>query len=266
MKKVIYTCITGEYDDACAHTYLGADWDYIMFTDNQYLLSKHQYMHWKIRNLEYKKLSNVKNARWHKINAHKILPDYDYSLWVDGNIVIQSEKFFDRIDALIKNNIMISVPLHPVRNCIYSEAKTIKALRIDNKNTVNREMLKLRISHYPKNNGLNETCIILRSHNNKKIVCLQKKWWNMVKNYSKRDQLSYNWATWKSKIKTCPMFETPGQHRNSPELLFIHKPSHNQTPSENFNTWTAPYWFIRICCMFIPHTKSKQDFSKKHCA
>lgn len=266
MKKVIYTCITGEYDDACAHTYMNSDWDYIMFTDNQYLLSMPRYMHWEIRPLRFNKMSNVKNARWHKINADILFPEYDYSLWVDGNIVIQSGDFFKRIKTLIDSDINISVPLHPVRNCIFDEAQTIMDLRIDNKNTVNREMRKLRYWHYPKNNGLNETCIILRKHNNKKIKRAQKRWWHMVKNYSKRDQLSYNWAMWRSKINTVPMYNACGEHRNSEELMFVHKRSHNQNPAVNFDTWTIPYWIAKIVCIAIPHTKDKQRFIQQHCA
>lgn len=266
MKKVIYTCITGEYDDACAHTYLGDDWDYVMFTDNQYLLGMKRYMHWGIRPLQFNKMNNVKNARWHKINAHVLFPEYDYSLWVDGNIVIQSKKFFERINSLIKKNVKISVPLHPVRNCIYDEAKIIKDLKIDNKNTVNREMCRMRRLHYPRQNGLNETCIILRQHNNNKIIYAQKKWWKMVKNYSKRDQLSFNWAMWDNKINIMPMYDTSGEHRKSPEILFVHKRSHNQNPSEHFDTWTIPYRLALLICIFIPHTKDKLNFIKKHCA
>ena len=266
MKKVIYTCITGEYDDACAHTYLDDSWDYVMFTDNQYLLTMPRYMHWEIRPLQFNKMSNVKNARWHKINAHIIFPEYNYSLWIDANIVIQSGDFFERINGIINSDVNISVPLHPLRNCIYDEAKTIKDLKIDNKNTVNREMQKLHCWHYPKDNGLNETCIMLRQHNNKKIKRAQKRWWYMVKNYSKRDQLSYNWAMWRGGIKTMPMYSRPGEHRKSHELLFVHKRSHNQNPAENFDTWTIPYWMAKICKFMILHTKDKEDFLKKHCA
>lgn len=266
MRKVIYTCITGEYDDACAHTYLNDDWDYVMFTDNQYLLGMERYKHWEIRPLTFDKMNNVKNARWHKINAHILFPEYDYSLWIDGNIVIQSCDFFERINTLINSGIIIAVPLHPVRNCIFDEAQTIKDLRIDNKNTVNREIRKLHCWHYPKSNGLNETCIMLRKHNDKDIRHAQKRWWHMVKNYSKRDQLSYNWAMWRGGINTVPMYNLPGQHRNSCELLFVHKRTHNQNPAKNFDDWTIPYWMVKIVCFVIPHTKDKQRFIEQHCA
>ena len=264
MKKVIYTCITGEYDDVCAHVFVDDTWEYVMFTDNQYLLGMRRYMHWDIRPLEYKKQTNMKNARWHKINPHKLFPEYDYSLWIDGNIVVMKPEFFKRINCFIDNGARLVVPLHPVRTCIYDEAKTIKELKIDNKNTVNQEMFWLRLSRYPKTQGLNETCLMLRKHNDKKIRRIGKRWWRMVKNFSKRDQLAYNWAVWMQKEKTQPMFDFAGEHRNSDELLFVHKKSHNQNPSENFDNWVIPRWLTQAICIFITSSKGKQKFMKNH--
>lgn len=264
MKKVIYTCITGEYDDACAHVYVDDTWDYVMFTDNKYLLGMQKYMHWEIRPLGYNKLTNVKNARWHKINAHILFPEHDISLWVDGNIVIMKPDFFLRLDRLIGQENLICIPKHPERTCIYDEAQKIKDLKIDNKNTVDQEMRVLRICRYPRNNGLNETCIILRRHNSKKIKRMQQKWWRMVKKYSKRDQLSYNWVASRCGIKTQPMFDIPGEHRRCDELLFVHKHSHNQNPSENFDTWVTARWIACAMAFFIPHSTAKQIFIEKH--
>ena len=264
IKKVIYTCITGAYDDACAHVYVDNTWEYVMFTDNPYLLGMDRYMHWDIRPLQYNKLTNVKNARWHKINAHKLFPEHDISLWIDGNIVIMNSDFFQRINKLIKRGDIICIPPHPERRCIYDEAEKIKELKIDNKNTVNQEMRRLRLTRYPPNNGLNETCIMLRRHNHITIKRMQQKWWRMVQNYSKRDQLSYNWVAWRCKIKTTPLFETPGEHRQCKELLFVHKRSHNQNPTDNFNTWVAPRWIVHGMAVFILHSADKKDFINRH--
>lgn len=263
-KKVIYTCITGQYDDACAHVWVDDSWEYVMFTDNPYLLTMPRYMHWEIRPLKYNKLTNVKNARWHKINAHELFPEHDFSLWIDGNIVIMNKEFFARLNSLIGKNQKLSVPLHPVRNCIYDEAETIKNLKIDNKNTVNQEMRILKMFRYPKNAGLNETCLMLRQHNDKKIKRAQKMWWKMVKKFSKRDQLSYNWAMWRNKLKTSPMFQTPGEHRRTPELMFVHSRTHNQNPSENWDAWVVPRWCAKGLSFFIMHSKNKKDFITKH--
>ena len=264
LKKVIYTCITGEYDDACAHIFVDNTWDYVMFTDNKYLLSMPQYMHWEIRPLQFNKLTNVKNARWHKINAHKLFPNHDISLWIDGNIVIMKPDFFTRINHFIDSGNKIIIPKHPERTCIYDEAEKIKELKIDNKNTVNQEMRILRFTQYPRNNGLNETCIMLRRHNDVQIKRMQNKWWRMVKKYSKRDQLAYNWAAWRYEIQTVSLYNKLGEHRNSDELLFVHKRSHNQNLTTYWDTWVAPRWLVCLITLFIPHSAEKKEFIKKH--
>ncbi len=38
--RVIYTCITGGYDNLIEHTYQNLNWDYICFCDNEELLKK----------------------------------------------------------------------------------------------------------------------------------------------------------------------------------------------------------------------------------
>lgn len=264
IKKVIYTCITGEYDDACAHVYVDDTWQYVMFTDNQYLLSMDKYTHWTIRPLQYNESTNVKNARWHKINADLLFPEYDISLWIDGNIVIMRPEFFERLEKFIRRGDKICIPPHPERRCIFDEAEKIKELKIDNKNTVNQEMRRLKFSGYPRGNGLNETCVMLRRHNDTQIKRVQRKWWRMVRDYSKRDQLSYNWAAWKCGVQTTPMFDTPGEHRQCDELLFVHKRSHNQNPSHNFEAWVGPRWLVCGLAFWIPHSADKKEFIKKH--
>ena len=79
MKKVLYSCITGGYDNIPVHKYVAPDWDYVLFTDNENLIKLGKYEHWNIKPLVFNKLTNVKNSRWHKVNAHILFPEYDYS-------------------------------------------------------------------------------------------------------------------------------------------------------------------------------------------
>lgn len=64
--KVIYTCLTGNYDNLINHYYINPDWDYICFTDNENLLKSSENGIWQIRKLIYSKLSPSLNNRWHK--------------------------------------------------------------------------------------------------------------------------------------------------------------------------------------------------------
>ncbi len=228
MKKVIYTCITGGYDEVPIHKYVAQDWDYILFTDNSDLISQGYIAHWIVKPLKFNKLTNVKNARWHKINTHKLFPKYDYSLWLDANIIVNSKKFIDLFDKLITEKCLIASPNHPKRKCIYQEAEVIKELNIDIPKTVDAEMQVLKKHKYPKDNGLTETNILFRNHN--KIKPMLNLWWNMLEEYSKRDQLSFNYSLWVNNIDIMQIYtnkEGFGIHRLANELTFTHSKNHD---------------------------------------
>lgn len=226
MKKVVYTCITGNYDDVPEYKYIDKTWDYFLFTDNPELLKQKKIKHWNIKPLVYNKLDNVRNARWHKVNTHILFPDYNYSLWLDANISINTKNVFEKCKQYIKDDIFLAVPLHPERNCIYAEAEIIKQLSIDYPRKVNKEMRFLQKNNYPQNNGLSETCIIFRQHN--KIQPMLDLWWKMIKKYSKRDQLSFNFVAWRYNIKITPLYNQAGEHRTNKDFIFSYKAAHNQ--------------------------------------
>ena len=260
-KKVCYTCITGGYDGIPVHHHIDDTWDYVLFTDNPDLIAAGKFEHWTVRPLAFSGSTNVKNARWHKINAHILFPEYDISLWMDGNISIAGRNIYDIVDKLVQDDIMVAVPLHPSRTCIYDEARVIKKLHIDIPKTVNREMRYLRQMGYPKNNGLSETNIMFRRHNQiKEVLDL---WWQMVRDYSKRDQLSYNYATWKYGVVTHPLYPTPGAHRMNGDFILRYATTHNQDKVKH-RCVIYPRWLGTIICVFIPSRKNRDRFKRKH--
>ncbi len=207
--KVIYTCISGDYIDLFEHRYQDLSWDYIAFTDNKELLDKKTFGHWQILPLPLSNLEDTKNARYVKIAAHEHLKNYTYSVWVDGNIDILTHVLFDRFEELIKNDTLIAISQHNERDCIYDEAIVCKNHVKDNAETIDRHMQVLIDAHYPRHNGLFNTATIFRKHNEEKCIQLMDMWWYMVKNYSRRDQLSLCYCAWKQGITIEKYFSTP---------------------------------------------------------
>lgn len=227
MKKfVCYTCCTGGYDDILQHTVVHPDWDYIFFTDNPDLIRQKKVGHWQIRPLVFDKLTNVKNARWHKVNAHILFPEYTASLWLDANLKINSNNVFKKVDHMIEQDTLICVPLHPERHCIYDEAKAIIELRIDYSKIVNQQMKVLKKEKYPAGNGLHETGILFRQHN--KIASALNLWWQMIQRYSKRDQLSFDFAMWKNQITVLPFYSNGKDHHLNGDFVFQSGKKHDQ--------------------------------------
>lgn len=194
-KKAIYTCITGGYDSLLEPKYITDDFDYICFTDNNKLTSDV----WQIRLLpkETEGLSQVKKQRYVKINAHKVLNEYDLSIWVDGNVEIKSN-LNDFVNNTLTDDCSVYVPKHPSRNCIYAEAKVCISMKKDTKENIQPQIDRYKEEGFPVNYGLLQSNIMLRKHNDKDCIRLMECWFEEVKNGSHRDQLSFNYALWKN--------------------------------------------------------------------
>ena len=261
-KKVVYTVITGGYDNIPVHKYVAKDWDYILFTDNKDLIKQGKYEHWTIKSLPFDGLDNVRNSRYPKINAHIVLQEYDYSLYFDANIIVNNKNIFDLAEDLISKDVLIALPNHFERNCIYDEAEIVKELKIDFPYIVDKEIRFLKNEKYPEHNGLTENNIIFRQHN--KIKPALDLWWYMVKKYSKRDQLSFMYAIWKTGVRYTPIYtnkEGFGFHRFSPDFTFVFSETHNQ--DRIIETKPLPKFIGRIFCCFIPIAKYRRKFRQK---
>lgn len=192
LRKIVYTCISGNYDLLREPTYITPGWEYICFTDQK--LSSNV---WKILPLpeEIAKditLNQVKRQRIIKINPDKFLGDYDVCIWVDSNLIIKKS-----LDELCeKFNSDLCVTKHPQRDCIYEESKAIIKYRKDKMKNMQPLIDIYKKEGFPAHFGLNETNIIIR-HKNDKVREVMDLWENLLRKYSHRDQMSFNYVLWK---------------------------------------------------------------------
>ena len=194
-KIVVYTCISGNYDLLKDIVKKEPDIDYICFT-NQDIISET----WEIRKIpEYlESLEQTKIARCIKILPHLFLPEYEISVWVDGNIQV-----LGNTNKFINENLTgyFCISKHPDRICTYKEAEAVISLNKDNKDIVNKQIEEYRNNGFPENNGMVQSGIMIRKHNNNECIVISKKWWSEVKKWSKRDQLSFNYSIWNKDVE-----------------------------------------------------------------
>lgn len=214
--NVIYTCITGGYDVLNDPIKTTEGFDYVCFTDNLNVNTNV----WELRPLpmETEGLSNVKKQRYVKINPHKVLPEYETSIWVDGNLDLYGgiNKF---VEEQCKDSI-ICIPKHPVRNCIYDEMIAIYKSKKDTMEKMKPQADRYMAEGFPKHFGLVQTNIIYRKHNNPEVVALMNLWWSELKNGSHRDQMSFNYAVWKLKFNKLVQLDKRTDHS---KYFMIHK-------------------------------------------
>lgn len=192
MNVCAYTAITGAKDTLKDDQFDDGS-DYICFADKD--ISSDTWTIKPVRNLF---TDPNRNAKIHKVLAHQYVGEYDYSIWIDGNIELICSPVELVKKYLAKND--IAVFRHFRRNCIYAEADECIRHNLDDANVMLEQVSKYKEANYPKDNGLFECTIILRKHI-KRIERFNNWWWSEICRHSKRDQLSFNYVLHNLKIE-----------------------------------------------------------------
>jgi hypothetical protein len=194
-KGVVFTCLAGEYDSLKEPLVKDPDWDYICFTDLNIKSSC-----WTILPIptELREQIDAKKARAIKLLWHRYLPDYDYSVWVDGSILIK-KPISEFVSRNFSENDIFAICKHPDRVCVYQEGAAVKKMFKDKADTVDNQLNKYRREKYPENWGMVQSGIIIRKRDDK-VIQFGELWWREVEKHSRRDQLSFNYVLWRYSI------------------------------------------------------------------
>jgi hypothetical protein len=201
MRVVVYTAIIGGYDTLNEPLVKPDGVDFVCFTDREMESET-----WEIRKVTPLYEDSTRTARKYKVLPHRWFPEYDYSIWIDGNKIIEGN-ILDYISQLGKGNLSLfdHTKCFDKRNCVYQEAAAIFRLGQepgktykDNPLTIKSQMERYLSEGYPQNNGLAFTCVVVRKHNDVDTVNLMEHWWTEIKYGSKRDQLSFDYVAWKN--------------------------------------------------------------------
>jgi lipopolysaccharide biosynthesis protein/lipopolysaccharide biosynthesis glycosyltransferase len=197
-KKVVYTCIADDYDVLMQPYFIADEWDYVCFTDDRKLLAMRNDGVWEIRALTTPHPNPVRANRWHKMHPHVLFPNYEESIYVDGNINIISNYIFDQVERSANE---ILLPQHFIRHCMYQEIDTLlnrKATSEEDKVLLLACRDFLKQEGFPENLGLSENNLIYRRHHSMRVIDMMRDWWSMYDKYSSRDQASLAYAFWKN--------------------------------------------------------------------
>ena len=220
MKGVVYTTITDGHDELKPHDYRISDMDYICFSDDLTISSNF----WEIRPLIYPSISKYKLSRYPKISPYKLLSEYDYSLCIDANINITSDRIERRVEELIAQNILMAIRNHPDRDCTYKEANECIRTNLDKRQTILDQVNHYKVNGFPEEYGLFETNLVFRRHMHPKVIAVSEKEWELYKKYSRRDQLSLMYTLWLLDFKCESFFDDYANIRNSEGLEYrLHK-------------------------------------------
>lgn len=221
--KVIYTSLVGNYDELPQPRVIKDDYDFICFTDD---ICKDSIGVWKVKPIPYDCKNNLRKSRYVKLLPHRVLNDYEVSVWMDANIQIINERFYYIIDKLVANDVKIAQLPHLLSNSVYTEIRNaFYGGKVKAKEAI-KQYKHLKEMGFPDESGLFENNVIFRRHKNKDVENISEDWWNEYCNYSERDQFSLMYIYWKHGFNPKYIFDDKHNSRNCDSLKYIQHPSH----------------------------------------
>lgn len=153
-----------------------------------------------------------RNARCHKILAHQLFPDCEYSVWIDGTISVISD-ILPLIDGLMAG-CDVATFRHPERRCLYKEAKTCMRFSLDDRATIEKQVAYYQGKNFAADAGLFETNVLIRRHC-PRVAAFNNLWWSELCFHSNRDQISFPYAAWSTGLRIGII---PGNAQNLPHI------------------------------------------------
>ncbi len=211
-KYVIYTAIIGDYDEVPCYSVTDDRFDYILFSDT---IESGRVGIWEVRPIPYTNEVKTKIARWVKTHPEELLPEYDYSLWLDACVTIKSSYVYERCFSLTKTYSLISTNPNPDVICIFQEMCSMMYLKWERDDVIIDWGKFLRKEQYPRWFGSCESWLLFRKHSDNRIMSFDSKWWWCIENYSRRDQLSFYYVLWKLDLNVVPFLPIGIDIRNN---------------------------------------------------
>lgn len=207
MKIALVTSILGHYDILKDISHFNG-FDAYCFTDQHFDNS----FGWNVVpiNKKYSTIDErVRLCREIKIRIFDYLPNYDIWIWSDSSLTWKVNPL-ETIQYL--GNSSLATFKYNKRECIYEEAEACIQRGKDREEVILNHMSRYEQEYYPKKYGLVETTLVVRK-NDLNTIRFCNLWWSELESGSRRDQLSFNYVSWKTGI---PFSFLPGYRLNNP--------------------------------------------------
>lgn len=181
---IVYTVLTGDYDNVSEILFKEDGVDYILFTNNPSLKSRT----WRVIPIQ-SDLNDVLLSREVKMLPHKYLnEEYEVSIYVDANVVIYGE--ISRLTCYLGHGNAFAVSAHSVRKTVKEEINAcVKLGKVDGMQA--REQYEKYLSEgFKEDQPLLECGILVRKHKDQNLQLLMQNWFNEFRDGIRRDQLS----------------------------------------------------------------------------
>lgn len=195
-KIAVYTSVYGNYDAIVQPLYKSQYCDYFAITDQE-IPDNGVWKKYDTSNIPgFEKMDAYHKSKYCKMFPHVLFPDYEYSIWVDGNVQIVAD-LLPLVDRLEKNHFMGTFQ-NPLHDCVYTEAKYNLVQNYAKTSELMKQVDIYKKEGFPKNFGMREFSVIVRKHNDVECIDLMDQWWEQVNKYTMRDQISFPYVLWRA--------------------------------------------------------------------
>lgn len=191
-KIVVYSVLTGAYDNIKDPLYVTPEVDYVLFTNSEVKTKV-----WKVVKVSNDGISDMLLSRRIKMLPHEYLDDhYDINIYVDANVFIFGD--ITMLSTRLNDLCSFAVTTHSVRNSVSAEMQELVQLgKVDAK--LAQSVLERYFEEgFNDDLGLAECTVLVRKHKDEQVKRLMNAWWNeFVGNRVNRDQISLMYCIWK---------------------------------------------------------------------
>lgn len=214
-KIAIVSAVSNGYDVFRPPAIIDPRVDYIVYSDKT-VFNPGLY---DVRPLPYIDFDGTRSARFVKTNVHKLLPGYDYVMWVDANIMITGD-IYPIIENFIQSQKEFGAMLHPMRTSLYEEMAVCLRAGKDDVDAINEQKEFYEAQGY-RSDKLIESNVLLYSLKSPNLEKFLNEWWSQIDRFSRRDQLSINYCLDINNVDWSTIMKKPNTARNHPDFALV---------------------------------------------
>ncbi len=190
----VYTTLYGDYDPLPAQpARAGSTLDFIAFVpEPDRLAGAPGAADWSLRRLPPRVAADpARSARYAKMHPHRLLPEYDASLYIDCSVLLTAppEALFDAL--LFGQTDTMACLRHGYRDNVPDEVLAVLELDLDSPEACFAQLAAYAEAGWQGRVGLTWSGLLLRFHHDPRVVAAMELWWEQVLRFSRRDQLSF---------------------------------------------------------------------------
>lgn len=166
--------------------------------------------------------SGVRLARMHKCLPHRLFPEAEFTMWLDG-VFQPLVSMSQLVEAFLSGGADLALHPHPSRDCLYREArKCVKSGKADPAEA-GPQVARYSREGFPERFGLHATGVLLARAREPRVRAFMEDWWSEVERGTQRDQVSFDYCRWKHKVTVAHL---PGWKQTS--RLFQWRPHYHR--------------------------------------